>query len=439
MLKKILSLRLHKGFLRYWKNFSWLMAEKILRMFVGLTVGVWVARYLGPEQYGLLSYAQSFVFIFSALSTLGLDSIIVRELIKDDSRRDLILGTGFYLKLVATILVLPILVVTVSFSDNDFETNLLILIIFSSTLFQSVNVIDYFCQSTVMSKYVAYANSISLFFSSIAKVIFIIYQLPLIAFAALVVFDAVVVSIGLLFFYQKRLKLSLQSWSFDFQVAKSLLKYSWPMILSGIVLTIQARIDQVMIKQMVGNTEVGYYSVAMRLIELFAFIPIILKDTLYPSIQNAKAYSVDLYTHRLLNFYRLNFILFIITAVPIYLFSEFLVVFLFGEAYRPAGILLALMAIRLFFANMGVARGAFITAENLFKFSLLTMIIGTVVNITLNYFLIMKYQAIGAVIATIISFFITIYLLDYIYSKTRRNVVLQIKSIFTFYKINVRS
>ena len=414
------------------------MVEKILRMLVGLSVGVWVARYLGPEQFGLFSYAQSFVFLFTALTALGLDSIIVRELIKNQTKKDVILGTGFCLKLVSSIVVLPLLIMVVSFTDNDFETNILIFIILSSTIFQSVNVIDYFYQSIVMSKYIAYANTISLLFSSLAKIIFIVNQFPLIAFAALVVFDTIIVSIGLVYFYRKRLKYSLKAWGFDFQLAKSLLSDSWPLILSGIILTIQARIDQVMLKEMVGSIEVGYYSVAMRLIELFAFMPVLLKDSLYPSIQNAKVHSVSLYKNRLLNFYRLNFILFLLTAIPIYLFSEPLVVLLFGDAYRPAGILLALMAIRLFFANMGTARGAFIITENLFRFSLVTMLVGTLVNIILNYFLILKYEGIGAVIATIISFFITIFLLDLMYSKTRQNVLLQVKSIFTFYKINVR-
>lgn len=82
------DLIIHRGFRRYFANTSWLFAEKILRMVVGLFVGVWVARYLGPERFGLLSYAQSFVGLFSAFATLGLDEIVVRELVKDESKRD---------------------------------------------------------------------------------------------------------------------------------------------------------------------------------------------------------------------------------------------------------------------------------------------------------------------------------------------------------------
>ena len=220
---------------------------------------------------------------------------------------------------------------------------------------------------------------------------------------------------------------------------KKLLRDSWPLVFSSGVLMIQARIDQVMLKEMVGNIEVGYYSVAIRLIEALAFVPILINNSLYPSIQNAKKHSEKLYQNRLLNFYRLNFLLFLVFAIPIFLFSEKIVVILFGIEYQPAAVLLAILSIRLFFANMGVARGVYLLSENLMRFSLVTMILGTLVNVLLNYLWIRAYGAKGAIVATIFSFTVTIFLIDIFYSKTRRNVLLQFKSIFTFFKLNIRN
>ena len=200
---------------------------------------------------------------------------------------------------------------------------------------------------------------------------------------------------------------------------------------------IQARIDQVMIKEMINTTEVGYYSAAIKLIEVFGFIPVMLKISLYPAILNSKIVSNEIYQDRLLNFYRLNFILFLAVAIPIFLFSEQIVLLLFGIQYQSVGILLSIMVIRLFFTNMGVARSAYILNENLMKFSLITMILGTITNIALNYLWIPWYGSKGAIIATIISFFVTIFLLDIFYSKTRNNVILQFNGIFTFYKLKV--
>ncbi len=437
MIKKLKLLRSHNGFMRYFRNTSWLMGERVLRMCVGLFIGVWIARYLGPEQFGLLSYAQSFVFIFITIASLGLDSIVVRELLKNESKRDVILGTSFTLKLIASILVLPIIAVSVLFTSNDSYTNLLIFILASATIFQSFNVIDFYYQSKVMSKYVAFANTFSLLLSSIMKVIFILNEFPLIAFVSLTVFDACVVSIGLCYFYIRKNTFKRPSWYFDWNVARSLMKDSCPLMLGGLVLLIQSRIDQIMLKEMLGNVEVGYYSVALRLIELFGFIPILLKSSLYPSIQNAKIKSEEQYLDRLLNFYRLNFILFLIVAIPIYFFSEKIVILVFGVEYQPAGILLGLMAFRLFFTNMGTARGVFIITENLIKYSIISMIIGTISNIILNLILIPKYGSVGAVIATIGSFFITIFLIDFIYIKIRKNMFRQVLSILTFYKVKI--
>jgi len=256
-----------------------------------------------------------------------------------------------------------------------------------------------------------------------------------------VVFDSIILAMGYLYFYIKKTsKIKIQNFlKFKKGIAMSLLRDSWPLILSSAVLMIQARIDQVMIKEMRGNVEVGYYSVALRLIGMFGFIPMVLKSSLYPAIQSAKSQSEEIYQNRLLNFYRLNFLLFLVTAIPIFLLSEKIIVLLFGQEYQPAGILLALMASRLFFANMGVARGTFILTENLMKFSLLTMILGTVTNVVLNYLWIEEYGAKGAIVATIISFMVTIFLIDSIYVKTRQNVLLQIKAIFTFYDLKIRS
>lgn len=437
MLAKLQDLKNHQGFMKYFKNTSWLFGEKILRMVIGLFVGIWVARYLGPEQFGLFSYAISFVGLFSVIATFGLDGIVVRELVKDDSKSNELIGTAFWLKVMGAILVLTILVFTVGFTSNDTDTNVLVFIIASATIFQSFNVVDMYFQAKVLSKFVVYANVISFLISSIIKIVLILNEAPLIYFAWVVLFDSFILALGFIYFFLKNSSTSIRSLVFKKSVATALLKDSWPLILSGGVLMIQARIDQIMIKEMIGAIEVGYYSVALRLIEVFAFFPIMLNSSLYPSIQNAKSTNAYLYQSRLLNFYRLNLLLFLVIAIPIFFFSESIIILLFGVEYQSAGALLALMASRLFFTNMGVARSSFIMTENLMKFALLTMVLGTIVNIGLNYLWIPEYASKGAIFATIVSFTVTIFLVDIFYSKTRQNVLLQIKSIFTVFKLKI--
>lgn len=413
------------------------MGEQFLRIIAGLFVGIWVARYLGPEQFGLFSYVLAFTAIFGGIAKLGLDGIMVRELVNHPENRDVYLGTAFWLKVIGALIVMGLMAAIVLFTSNDATTNLFIFIIAAGLVFQSFEVVEFYFQSQVLAKVVAICKVIQLALSSIIKIYLVLTEAELFWFVLVTAFDAL--SLAASYFIAYKIRRNPKFYKhFDFGIAKQLLKDSWPMIFSGMVLMIQARIDQVMLQEFKGSTEVGYYSVAMRLIEAVAFVPMILKSSLFPAIQSAKKYSEELYKERLLNFYRLNFILFLIFSIPIFLFAENIVVILFGEIYQPAGVLLSLLAIRLFFANMGVARGVYLLSENLMKYSLVSLAIGTSVNVALNYMWIPGYGAMGAVMATIVSFAITIFVIDVHYSKTRVNVMLQINSMLTFYKLNLK-
>ncbi|MCB9185107.1 MAG: polysaccharide biosynthesis C-terminal domain-containing protein [Flavobacteriales bacterium] len=227
-------------------------------------------------------------------------------------------------------------------------------------------------------------------------------------------------------------------------MASHLLRESWPMLIYGMALYVQARIDQVMIRDMLSTrvgdeeafAEVGQYSVALRMIEALGFIPVIMQKTLAPAVTKAKALSHELYTDRLLNQYRLMFALFLITSVPLYFLARPIVVLLFGPEFEPAGILLSLFAIRLFFTNMGTGKSSFITNESLFRYSLFTALVGVAVNVGINWLLIPEYRSIGAIWATIISFLISIFALDLIFPRTRENLRLMVRGILTFWRFH---
>jgi O-antigen/teichoic acid export membrane protein len=221
----------------------------------------------------------------------------------------------------------------------------------------------------------------------------------------------------------------IRSWRYDYRTASELMKSSWPLIFASLALMIQARIDQVMLGDMISNQEVGQYSAAMRLIEVFSFVPMIIVSTLSPHVARAKAISQELYHKRLLEVYRAMTVAFVAVAIPIFLFGERIVLLVFGSEYRGAAVLLSLFAVRLFFANFGVAKSLFLTNEGLFRYSLVTAIVGAVVNIAANYLLIPHFRSKGAIIATIISFSITTFVMDMFYAQTRGNLKLMIRAI----------
>lgn len=424
--KEIIS---HEGFRRYFSNTSWLLGEKILRMVVGLFVGIWVARYLGPEQFGLFSYAQSFVGLFATIATFGLDSIIVRELVKNKSRQDLLLGTAFRLKLIGALAVLLILSLAVSFTSNDSQTNFLIIIIASATIFQSFNVIDFYFQSRVQSRYAAFANAITLFISSLVKIVLILIGAPLIAFAWVVMFDSAILSLGFIYFYLKTGK-ELMKWKFEKEMALSLLKDSWPLIVSGIVISIYMKIDQVMIKEMLGSEAVGQYAAAVRLSEAWYFMPMIIVTSLFPAIINARSSSEQLYYSRLQRLYDFMVWMAITIAIPVSFLSDWIINLLYGSQYNHAGSVLMLLIWAGVFVSFSLVTEKHINLINKQKYTLITTSSGAFINVIFNLFFINSYGIAGAAYSTLLSYAISNYISLFLIRGLRTNFYMINKSFF---------
>jgi O-antigen/teichoic acid export membrane protein len=419
--------------MKYFKNTSWLFAEKVLRMVAGLFVGVWVARYLGPEQFGLFSYALSFVGLFAAIATLGLDGIVVRELVKDEAKQNTLLGTAFWLKICGAFVVLFLLFIAIQFTSNDSYVNMLIFIIASATVFQSFNVVDIYFQSKVMSKYVVFANMISLLISSIIKIWLILTEAPLVWFAWSILFDSIVLACGYIYFFLKNSTFNIQHSTFNKSTAVDLLRDSWPLILSGIVVSVYMKIDQVMIKEMLDNSAVGQYAAAVRLSEIWYFIPMAISSSLFPAIINAKKVSETLYYERLQKLYDLMVWIAIGIAIPMTFFSDWIVIWLYGQAYIESGAVLMIHIWAGVFTFLGVANGKWIINEGLMINGMIRTIIGAIVNVVLNYIFIKKFGIVGAAYSTLISYFIANYFGLLFYKKTRICFYQQTKA-FNFFK-----
>ena len=418
-----------QGFKRYFANTSWLMSHRVLSMAVALFVGVYVARYLGPEKFGLLSYAVSFVGLFTALATLGLDGIMVRELVKTPERRDELLGTAFWIKAGGAILMYIFIAAAIIFTHNDTQTNIMIAVIAFAVVFQAFNVIDFNFQAAVKSKYVVYAQLASLVVSSITKLIFVWISAPLVWFASVFLLDAVVQAIGLFAMYLKNTG-KVWYWKWRWQTAKELLKDSWPLILSGMAISIYMKIDQVMIKEMLDAGSVGNYAAAVRLSEAWYFIPMAITSSVFPAIINAKKQSKELYYQRLQKLYDLMVWLAVAIALPTTFLAPWVIRVLYGDAFLQASGVLSIHIWAGVFVFLGVASGKWLLTENLQIFSTINTSIGAVFNIVLNYILIKKMGINGAAISTLISYFIAAYLCLSFFDKTRINFINLTKSLY---------
>lgn len=423
------SLYEKEGFKKYFKNTSWLFLEKGLRLISGIVVGALVARFLGPEKFGLLNYAMSFVGLFLAFSTLGLDSIVVRELVKSPSDQKIILGTAFRLKIMAAFVVLLALLLSCYLMQEELVLTLMILVIGVSAIFQSFNVIDFYFQSTVQSKYVVYSNIISLSISAIIKLLLIFWNANLFYFAAVFTFDLFIVAIGLVYHYIKSGN-SIFKWEYSKQKAQELMAYSWPLILASVVVTIYMKIDQIMINEMLSSEANGNYAAAVRISEAWYFIPMVLSSSLFPAILNAKERKDSSYLSRMQQLYDFMVIVSLAIAIPVTFLGDWIIQFLYGSEYIESAKVLVIHIWAGIFVSLGIASSSWLISENLQRISMLRTSLGAVVNILLNFWLIPKYGIIGASLTTLVSQITAAWLFDLFYKQTRDTFVMKLKSLF---------
>jgi O-antigen/teichoic acid export membrane protein len=401
-------------------NTGWLFGDKILRMGMGLLVGAWVARYLGPSQFGLLSYTGAFVSLFSAIATMGLDGIVVRNIVRDPSCRNEALGSAFALKFAGGIVTLILSLVTILIiRPDDALTHWLVVIGGGATIFQAFDAIDFWFQSQVQSKYTVYARNGSFLAITAVKVGLLLLTAPLIAFAWANFAEVAVGGFALVIAYQKAGN-SIISWKISRDYAKTLLRDSWPLILSSVMIMIYMRIDQVMLGQMAGDKEVGIYSAAVRLAEAWYFVPMAVASSTFPSVVEAKALGEERFYKRLQKLYNLMAFMAYVVAVPATFLSGWVIEILFGVAYSKAGPLLAVLIWAGIFTNLGVARSSFLTTMNWTKIHFMTVSFGCVINIVLNYILIPKYGGMGAVLASLVAYWFAAHGSCFIYKPLRK-------------------
>lgn len=387
-------------------NTGWLFADRIVRMGIGLFVTVAVARYLGPAQFGILNYALAFVALFSALASLGLDSIVVRELVREPAARDSLLGTAFLLRLVgggATLLLCGAVIGLLRPADPLLQ--LVVAITAAGLVLQAFEVIDFWFQSQVQSKYVVMARTTAFLVVALLKIGLIAAGASLVAFAWAGLLEVLLMAGGLAAMYRLTGG-RFRHWRPELARARRLLHDSWPLILSVLLIMIYMKIDQVMLGEMVGSAEVGLYSTAVRLAEVWYFIPVAIASSTFPSIVAVMESDPQLFYRRLQQLYNLLALLAYLVAIPLTFLAPWLVTLLFGPAYQAAGPMLSILVWAGLFTSLGVARSSFLMAKNWTRLHSLTVLVGSLVNIGLNLLLIPRFGGVGAAIATCVAYWV---------------------------------
>jgi O-antigen/teichoic acid export membrane protein len=415
-----------------YRNFSWLFFDKLFHIIVGLIIAVWVARYLGPKNYGVLNYAIAYTSFFTIFVKIGLDKIIVREIVKNNAIASVYIGTGFFIKLIGSLLAITLISLSVVLFEKNNLVKLTILLVSISFIFQAFDVIDFYYQSLMQSKYVVISKNLSFFITNMIKIFFIIKGYSVIYFAILLTFEIFLSSLFLILSF-KITGNKIALWRFDRNITKSLLKDSWPIAFNAFLISIHTRIDQVMIKSLINLEQLGIFSVAVKIAEYWYFIPVIIVQTLMPYFVKLKQINIVVYENRLIQLYSIMFWIGVIVGIGSILLGKFFITMTFGvdyiDSYRP----LIFNIWKGIFVSQAIASTIWVINENVQLYRLYVNVLAILTNIALNFVLIPKEGITGAAIASLVSIGLSTWVYSLFFSPLKKPTLAMIKSIMPAY------
>lgn len=412
---------------KVFKNASWLIGARIAQMAINFVVGLLTARFLGPSNFGLVNYGMAYTSLFFSFCTLGLNSIIVKELIDNPNEEGCVLGTAMGLKLIASAFsVITILCASFIVDHDEPLTRWVVALCSIGVIFNILETFNYWFQSKLCSKVTAVTTFLGYFATAIYKVILIVLGKSVVYFALATSIDYVIVGALLFFAYKRHGGLQL---SFSLPYGKKMLSRSVHFILPGLMVAIYSQTDRIMLKHMMGNSEIAFYSTALSICTIWCFVLSAIIDSMTPII-------IQMFNRNFKEFERLNRVLYAIVfylscfvSFLLCLLAEPLILHLFGNEFRGAILPMKVVTWLTAFSYFGVARNAWVICQSVQKYLIVLYSAAAFLNVFLNVLLIPKYGAVGASIASLLAQISTTMIVPFFIKAFRRNSVLILESI----------
>ena len=399
------------------KNASWIIVCKIVQSLIALVISTISARYLGPSNYGLINYAISVVSFVVPIAQLGLRNILVEEIVSHPEKEGQSLGTALVMSVVASLFCIAGCLTFVSVVNAGERDTLIVCGLYGiSLVFQMTEMIQYWYQAKLLSKYTSVAMLISYVLVAAYKIFLLVTRKGIYWFAVSYTFDYFIISAILLFLYKK---LGNQKLSFSLDLGKKMLGRSHYYIVSGMMVTVFSQTDRIMIKMMQGNADTGYYATACTCAGLTAFVFTAIIDSMRPMIFESKKLSQREFEHNISRLYSVIIYLALCQSVVLTLFAKPIVLILYGKTYAPAILLLRIITWYSAFSYMGSIRNIWMLSEGKQQYLWVINLSGAVLNVIGNLILIPIWGAAGAAIASVATQFFTNFLLCLIFRPIR--------------------
>lgn len=387
---------------RYVKGGLWLSLEKIFRVALSFIVSIFLIRYLSPAEFGVWSYAQGFVILFSTLTSLGLESIAVRELVTAEYPKEKVLGSALLLSVMGAILLFVLSVSMAWILGDRGAIFWMVVLLAISNVFSVFSVINFHFQAKVLSRYSAWSQMAQFLVDAVGKLSVVVLGLSVLWLGVVMIIEFIVLALSLCVFY-RAVGESLRAWSFDRSLCWYLFKQSVPMAISGIMISIYMRIDQVMLQQFLGANAVGYYSVCARVVQIMYMLPMLMQTLMLPLLVSSYKQDPRCFERRWMLYCSTMFYIGLLFAIIFHFFSGWILVLLFGIKYMPAIPVLKILCFLIPSTFFGVASSVWFVVTYSQAHKLYPEIVAAIANILLNMWLIPHYGVVGAAYASLLS------------------------------------
>jgi polysaccharide transporter, PST family len=402
------------------QNFAWLVADRGVRLSVGVIVSSWSARYFGVANFGLLSYATALVAIFAAIIPLGMDALVVRDIIRDESVAGHMIGTamGFRGVTACACAMLSVLAV-LALRPGEKVLLEIVSVLAVGFIAQTLESGELLFQARIQMRRLVVPRLALFLVMNVLKVGLIMAGLSVFLFASLTALEMIVSGL-LSYFFVRRALGSGYLLRFDLTRGWGLLRDSWPLAISGLAIIIYMKIAMIIVGSLMGNAAVGIYAAATRVPEASNFIPTVLGSSLLPGLIKNHELGAEFYDAALLRYFRINVLIAYGVCLPLSLGAPWIIKMLFHDAYMASAPVMAVYVWSAMFVFLGVARAQHLLNERLTGLSLLFSLAGLIVNLFCNFLFIPRFGVMGAAFATLFSYSISALFSSFLVPSTRK-------------------
>lgn len=398
-------------------NSVWMIIQHLYSMLSSLIIISLVARYLGPSDYGLINYCGSVITIFTTLAGLGLENLIVSEIIRTPDKEGGYLGTALVMRLISSFISYPLIFGLIA-ALNPGDNTLLIVAAFQALgmVFQTYDVLVYWFRLKLKMKYVSIALVCAITVASVFRIILLVNKATVEWFALAISVQAFVAGVVITAFFIKKKDVRLKVSAKD---AGALLKISYNCIISSMSIIIYMEADKIILENMTDSAHVGIYSAAVLLATCWQFVPNALIDSSRPVVLEKRKISYEEYIDQFkLIMCGVNLMSFIF-ALMMSCLGWVVIFVIYGSEYMDAFVPLIVLSWSSFIGISGYTRTIWITGEGLYKYEKYFAVSAAILNIVLDVLFIWQFGIVGAAVATLITYVYEVLIVPLFFKETR--------------------